>query len=89
MLCTYALNAFAEQPNELKVENDGITPMEKFDDTKKDINIKITTHGAVKFMYCIKYCRETQLGEPSGNPTHVQGSILVTQHLMQDKYLWF
>ena len=45
MLWTYALKDFSEQLNVLKVNADGITPMEKFTGTTTDINLKKTTHG--------------------------------------------
>ena len=40
MLWTYALKYFSEKLNELKVDGDGITPMEKFSGTTTDINLK-------------------------------------------------
>ena len=40
MLYPYALKAFAEQLNEIKVYDDGITPMDNFSGTKTDINLK-------------------------------------------------
>ena len=40
MLWPYALKYFAEQLNELKVYNDGITPMENFAGTTADITLK-------------------------------------------------
>ena len=40
MLWPYALEAFAEQLNELKVENYGITNMEEFEGITKDIILK-------------------------------------------------
>ena len=39
MLCTYELNSFAENLNKLKVDDDGITPMEKFSGTTADITL--------------------------------------------------
>ena len=39
MLCPYALKAFAEQLNVLKVDDDGITPMEKFSGTTTYITL--------------------------------------------------
>ena len=30
MLCTYALKVFTEKLNQIKVDDDGITPMENF-----------------------------------------------------------
>ena len=39
MLWTYALKAFSEQLNVLKVDDDGITPMEKFSGTTADITL--------------------------------------------------
>ena len=41
MLWTYALKAFSEQLNILKVDYDGITPMEKFAGTTTNIYLKI------------------------------------------------
>ena len=40
MLCSYALNPFKEKLNELKVDNDMITTMEKFSGKTTGINIK-------------------------------------------------
>ena len=40
MLWTYALKAFAKGLNALTVDDDGITPMEKFACTKPYITIK-------------------------------------------------
>ena len=50
MLWHYALKAFAEQLNVLKVDYDVITPIEKFIGTTSDITHKITTSGSVQFM---------------------------------------
>ena len=46
--------------------------------------LKITTHGDVQFMSWMQYFKAIYLDYPSGNPSHVQGSILVTHHFMQD-----
>ena len=54
MLWPYALKEFSEELNKIKVDNDGITPMEKFSVTTKYITSKTTTHGAVQFMSCMK-----------------------------------
>ena len=40
MLWPYKLKDFSEQLNVLKVDNNGITPMEKFSGTTTDINLK-------------------------------------------------
>ena len=40
MLWLYELKYFAEQLNELKVDDDGITPMESFAGTTTDITTK-------------------------------------------------
>ena len=40
MLWAYALKDFSEKLNVLKVDDDGITPMEKFAGTTTDITIK-------------------------------------------------
>ena len=40
MLCPYALKAFPEKLNELKVVSDGITPMEEFSGTTTDITLQ-------------------------------------------------
>ena len=50
MLWPYEMKNFSEQLNVLKVNDDGITPMENFAGTITDINLKITTHGSVQFM---------------------------------------
>ena len=50
MLCTYALKSYAEQLNLLKLNDYGITPIEKFASTTTYITIKITTNVDVKFM---------------------------------------
>ena len=41
LLCPYTLKYFADQLNVIKVDNDGLTPMEKFEGTATDITIKI------------------------------------------------
>ena len=40
MLWPYSLKAFAEQFNVIKVDYDGITPIEKFSGTKTDLTLK-------------------------------------------------
>ena len=40
ILCTYTLKPFAEQPNLLKIDDDGITTMEKFAGKTIDITLK-------------------------------------------------
>ena len=50
MVCTHALKAFSEQLNVIKVDDDGITPMENFVGKTTDITLKITTHEVVQFM---------------------------------------
>ena len=55
MLFPYVLKAFAGQINELKLDDDGITPMENFADTTTDITLKITTHVFVQFMSWVYY----------------------------------
>ena len=40
MLLPYALKNFSEELNILKVDDNGITPMEKFSGTKPNINLK-------------------------------------------------
>ena len=40
MLCPYALNSLTEQLNKLKVDDDGITLMERFSGTTTNITIK-------------------------------------------------
>ena len=40
MLCTYALKAFSEHLDALKVDDDYITPMEKFSGTITDISLE-------------------------------------------------
>ena len=45
MLWPYSLNAFAEQLNELKVENDGVTTMDMFSGKTTDINLKKSYMG--------------------------------------------
>ena len=50
MLQPYELNSFAEQLNELKEDDDRITPMENFSCKTIDITIKITTDVAAQFM---------------------------------------
>ena len=81
-LCTEVV---LEQLNKIKVDDGWITPMEKFSDIKTDITLKIITHGDVQFVSLMKYYKARYLGCPSGNPSHMQVSILVTQYFMQDK----
>ena len=58
MLWSYVLKDFSEQLNVLKVDDDEITPTEKFADTTTEITLKITKHWSVKFMSWIQYYRE-------------------------------
>ena len=44
MLWSYVLKDFSEQLNVLKVDDDEITPTEKFADTTTEITLKITKH---------------------------------------------
>ena len=46
---------FADKLNELKVDSDGVTPMEKFSGTKIDITLKIAIHWSVQFMSWMQY----------------------------------
>ena len=50
MLQIYALKAFAEKLNVLKVDYDVITYIENFTGTTADITHKIITYGSVQFM---------------------------------------
>ena len=50
MLWPYEINASAEQLNVLKLDDYGITPMEKFLGPATDITLKTTIHGDVQFM---------------------------------------
>ena len=61
MLYPYSLKEFSEQLNELKVGDDGITPMEHFAGTTIYITPKIITYVAVQFMYRVKYFKATYL----------------------------
>ena len=45
--------------NELKVDDGGITPMEKFSCTITYITLKITTYGTVQFIYWMQDCKAT------------------------------
>ena len=56
--------------------------MENFAGAKTDITLKITIHGAVKFMYWIKYCKATYMALQSGNIMNMQGYILETRNFM-------
>ena len=47
ILWPYTLKDFVEQLNALKVDDDGITPMDNSACTRTDITIKITTYGYV------------------------------------------
>ena len=85
MLWPCALKYFAEQLNLIKVDNYGITHMEKFEGTATDITIKITTNGAVQFMSWVQYYKEIYMYYTSGNPYHLQGYILFTHYFMQDQ----
>ena len=71
--------------NVLKVDDYGITTMEKFPVTTTYITLKITKHGAAQFMYWIQHFKEIYLDCPSGNPDHVQVYILAVNHFMQDQ----
>ena len=50
ILWPYALKAFAGILNLLNVDDDGITPVEKFLGTTTDITLKITTNWSFQFM---------------------------------------
>ena len=50
ILWTYALEAFVEKLNLIKVYDDGIAPMEKFTGTTTDISLKNHHTWAVHFM---------------------------------------
>ena len=54
MFWAYALKYFTEQLNALKLDDDGITPMENFAGTTTYISLKTTTHGDVHFMSWIQ-----------------------------------
>ena len=69
--------------NVFKVYAGGITPMENFEGTTNDMTLKITTHGYIKFMYWIKYCNTIYMDYQSGNPSHMQVYILVTNQFMK------
>ena len=84
MIWTYSLKAFAEKLNVLKVDDDGITPMEMIAATKLTFILKTTTHGDVQFMSWIKDFKTIYMDYTSGKPNHVQGYILITNHFMQD-----
>ena len=85
MLWPYALKDFSEQWNVLKVDDDGITPMEKFSGTTADIFPKNHHTWGCPFMSWMHNYKEIYLNYPSGDHNHMQGSILVTHHFMQDK----
>ena len=57
MLWPCVLKTFSEQLDLLKVDDDGINPMEHFPGTTIDINPKNTTHGDVQFMSQMKDCK--------------------------------
>ena len=88
MLWTYALKVFSENLNVLKLDGDGITPMEKFSGATIDITLKIATCGDVRFMSWMQCYKAVYLDYPGGNPACVQGSFVYTSHFMQDHYLW-
>ena len=58
MFWPYAVKTFVEQLNEHKVDNDGISLMEKFSVKTTGITIKISTHGAVQFLSWINIARQ-------------------------------
>ena len=79
------MKAFAKQLNVLKVYDDGIDPMENFSGIETYISLKIyQTWGRPVYILDAIY-----LDYPSGNPSTVQVSILVTHHFMLYPYLWF
>ena len=78
MLWPVSLKSFVEQLYVLKVNDDGITPMEKFSGSTKDIALKIATHGYIQSMSWIQGYNSIYLYYPSGNPDHAQVSILDT-----------
>ena len=89
MLWTYTLKVFSGKLNELNGGDDGINLMEKFSGVKAEINLKIVTYGAIQFMSWTQYYKAIYMPYPSGNPSHVQVSLLVTNHFMQYHELWF
>ena len=62
----------------------GLIPWRSFQAQQQTFILKTATHGDVQFMSWMKYFKAIYLDHPSGNPAHVQGSILVTHHFMQD-----
>ena len=50
MLCPYALKAFLEQLNELKLDGGVIHPWRIFQAQQHTLLLKITTPGAIQFM---------------------------------------
>ena len=54
-LWNYTIKAFAEQLNELKVDDDGINPMGNFSGTTTYTTLQITTHRDVQFMSWMQY----------------------------------
>ena len=83
MLWPYLLKAFVEKFNEFNVDDDGITPTGRFSGTTTDVTLKITTDVAVQFIYWVKDYKAAYMDYQSGNPYHIQGSISVTNPLIQ------
>ena len=63
----------------------GLLPWISFQAQEQIFILKETTNGSVHFMSLVQYCKAIYITYPSGNPAHVQGSILFTHYFMQDK----
>ena len=85
MSCPNALKAFVVNLNEPKVDGDGITTMDKLVGEKRTSISKIISHGFVQFMFWIQDCKSKYMDYASGNPTHVQGYVLVTNYYILDQ----
>ena len=61
-----------------------LIPCRSFQRKQQTLLLKVTKHGSVQFMYWMQDCKAMYMNKTSGNPAHMQESILDTQHFMQD-----
>ena len=85
MLWTYALKAFAEKLNKIKVDGDGVTHMMNFSGTTTDFTLKRHHTRGYPIIYCIKDYKQTYLYYTSGDTNQMHESIVVTNYFMQDQ----
>ena len=88
MLFPYVLKYFSEQLNELKVNDDGVTTMEKFADTTSEINPKNHHIWGLPVYVLDSRIHDTIGGFTRWERDKSQGSYLVANHYIQDQWIW-